>query len=43
MEQKIRFKKFKELDLFIQNSLDKYSFVEPWKNYMKEQVKFIEI
>ena len=31
MEQKIRFKKFKELDLFIQNSLDKYFFVEPWK------------
>ena len=26
-----RFKKFKELDLFIQNSLDKYFYVEPWK------------
>ena len=27
----IRFKKFKELDLFIQSSLDKYFYVEPWK------------
>ena len=27
-----KFKKFKELDLFIQNSLDKFFFVEPWKN-----------
>ena len=26
----IRFKKFKDLDLFIQNSLDKFFFVEPW-------------
>ena len=26
-----RFKKFKELDLFIQKSLDKYFYVEPWK------------
>ena len=26
-----RFKKFKELDLFIQNSLDKYFYVEPWQ------------
>ena len=25
------FKNFKELDLFIQNSLDKYFYVEPWK------------
>ena len=26
-----RFKNFKELDLFIQNSLNKFFFVEPWK------------
>ena len=26
-----KFKKFKELDSFIQNSLDKYFYVEPWK------------
>ena len=31
MEKNIRFKKFRELDLFIQNSLDKYYFVDPWK------------
>ena len=32
MEQNYtRFKKFKELDFFIQNSLDKYFYVEPWK------------
>ena len=32
MEQNFtRFKKFKELDIFIQNSLDKYFYVEPWK------------
>ena len=32
MEQKyIRFKKFKDLDLFIQNTLDKYFYVDPWK------------
>ena len=32
MEQNYtRFKKFKELDIFIQNSLDKYFYVEPWK------------
>jgi hypothetical protein len=32
MEKKYtKFKKFKELDLFIQNSLDKYFYVEPWK------------
>ena len=31
MEKNSRFKKFKELDSFIQNSLDKYFYVEPWK------------
>ena len=31
MEQKYKgFKNFKELDSFIQNSLDKYFYVEPW-------------
>ena len=28
---KVHFTKFRELDDFIQNSLDKYFFVEPWK------------
>ena len=32
MEQNYsRFKNYKELDIFIQNSLDKYFYVEPWK------------
>ena len=32
MEQNCKkFKKFKELDLFIQNSLEKYFYVEPWQ------------
>ena len=32
MEQNFKgFQNFKELDLFIQNSLDKYFYVEPWK------------
>ena len=28
------FKNFKELDIFIQNSLDKYYYVDLEKNYM---------
>ncbi len=32
MEQNYsRFKNFRELDVFIQNSLDKYFYIEPWK------------
>ena len=30
-KSKLHFTKFRELDDFIQNSLDKYFFVEPWK------------
>ena len=31
-KSKLHFTKFRELDDFIQNSLDKFFFVEPWKN-----------
>lgn len=31
MEQKLRFSQSEQLDLFIQKSLDKFFFVEPWK------------
>jgi len=31
MEQKLKFKRNEQLDLFIQKSLDKFFFVEPWK------------
>ena len=31
-KSKVHFTKFRELDDFIQNSLDKFFFVEPWKN-----------
>ena len=31
-KSKVHFTKFRELDEFIQNSLDKFFFVEPWKN-----------
>ena len=31
MEQKLRFKQSEQLDLFIQKSLDRFFFVEPWK------------
>ena len=41
MEQKyIRFKKFKDLDLFIQNTLDKYFYVNPWKKLYERTGKF---
>ena len=30
-KSKLHFTKFRELDDFIQNSLDKFFFVEPWK------------
>ena len=35
----LRFKKFKELDLFIQNSLDKYFYVEPWQKLYDRTVE----
>ena len=35
-----RFQKFKELDLFIQNSLDKYFYVEPWQKLYNRTGKF---
>ena len=31
MEQKLKFKRNEQLDLFIKKSLDKFFFVEPWK------------
>ena len=31
MEQKLKFKRNEQLDLFIQKSLDKFFFVDPWK------------
>ena len=31
MEKNSRFNNFRELDLFIQNSLNKYFYVEPWQ------------
>ena len=40
MEQNYsRFKNFRELDVFIQNSLDKYFYIEPWKKLYEQTGK----
>ena len=39
-KSKLHFTKFRELDDFIQNSLDKFFFVEPWKNLYENTEMF---
>ena len=39
-KSKVHFTKFRELDDFIQNSLDKFFFVEPWKNLYENTEMF---